>query len=64
MPLQACEEALDKAVEDLFADPQIQAVGIARHDGAFGAKTRAAVVRFQVAVKNNRAVLRPIPIQV
>ncbi|HJZ54517.1 MAG TPA: trypsin-like peptidase domain-containing protein [Gemmataceae bacterium] len=36
---QDCENALDKAVEDLFdADPQIQAVGIARHEGGFGFK--------------------------
>jgi hypothetical protein len=37
--LQACEDALDKAVNDLFdADPRIQAVGIARHEDAFGFK--------------------------
>ena len=37
--MQDCESVLSKAVEDLFdADPQIQAVGIARHEGAFGFK--------------------------
>ncbi|HTU18178.1 MAG TPA: trypsin-like serine protease [Gemmataceae bacterium] len=36
---QACEDALEKAVTELFdADPQIQAVGIARHQDAFGFK--------------------------
>ncbi len=36
---QVCEENLELAVRDLFdADPQIQAVGIARHEAAFGFK--------------------------
>src|SRR5205823_641945 len=48
MPLQACEEVLDRAVENLFdADPQIQAVGIGRHETLFGFK----------AVKNSAKIL-------
>jgi hypothetical protein len=36
---QVCEDNLDLAVQDLFdADPKIQAVGIGRHERAFGFK--------------------------
>jgi hypothetical protein len=36
VPFPVCEELLQTAVEDLFdADPQIQAVGIGRHESAF-----------------------------
>jgi hypothetical protein len=36
---RVCEDALEKAVHELFdADPRIQAVGIARHQDAFGFK--------------------------
>ncbi|WP_020470414.1 Nal1-like putative serine protease [Zavarzinella formosa] len=36
---QSCEDVLDTAVNELFdSDPQIQAVGIARHQQAFGFK--------------------------
>ncbi len=36
---QFCEDSLDKAVGELFdSDPKIQAVGIARHESAFGFK--------------------------
>ena len=46
--LHVCEKELNKAVEELFdADPQIQAVGIARHEGLFGFK----------AVKNKARIL-------
>lgn len=39
LPLETCEEALEKAIVDQFdADPRIQAVGIARHEQAFGFK--------------------------
>jgi hypothetical protein len=39
VPFQVCEEALETAVENLFdSDPQIQAVGIGRHERAFGFK--------------------------
>lgn len=39
MPFHVCQEWLKDAVDDLFdADPQIQAVGIARHEAAFGYK--------------------------
>ncbi|SIO04926.1 hypothetical protein SAMN05444166_2199 [Singulisphaera sp. GP187] len=39
VPFHVCKESLDLAVDDLFdADPQIQAVGIARHENAFGFK--------------------------
>jgi hypothetical protein len=45
---QSCEDALDKAVNELFeVDPQIQAVGIARHETMFGFK----------AVKNGAKIL-------
>ena len=38
-PFEQCLEVLDRAIDELFdADPQIQAVGIARHDTAFGFK--------------------------
>lgn len=48
MPFHICEETLANAIEELFdADPQIQAVGIARHEGAFGFK----------AVKNKAKIL-------
>ena len=43
-----CEGALEKAIETLFdADPQVQAVGIARHGGGYGFK----------AVKNEAKIL-------
>jgi len=43
-----CEDSLDKAVNDLFdADPQIQAVGIARHETMYGFK----------AIKNGAKIL-------
>ena len=39
VPFEACVNHLNQAVEILFdADPQIQAVGIARHEQAFGFK--------------------------
>jgi len=39
VPFEECADALDKAVAELFdADPQIQAVGIARHETMFGFK--------------------------
>src|SRR5947209_2828757 len=45
---QACEDVLDKAVNELFdVDPRIQAVGIARHETMFGFK----------AVKNGAKIL-------
>ncbi|MBA4062959.1 MAG: hypothetical protein C0501_04485 [Isosphaera sp.] len=41
-----CREALAKAVEDVFdADPQVQAVGIARHESGFGFKAVKSVGR-------------------
>jgi S1-C subfamily serine protease len=43
-----CQEVLDRAVEDvLTADPQVQALGIARHESGFGfkaVKTAARIV--------------------
>jgi hypothetical protein len=53
VPFRACEDALEKAVNELFdADPQIQAVGIARHQDAFGfkaVKNKAKIMPASVA---------------
>ncbi len=47
---QACEDALEKAVDELFdADSQIQAVGIARHMDAFGFKAIKNAARIMPA---------------
>lgn len=51
-----CQENLDKAVNDLFdADPQIQAVGIARHGGGFGYKAVKNEARIVPASSASRA---------
>jgi S1-C subfamily serine protease len=62
--LQACEDALDTAVNELFdADPQIQAVGIARHQDAFGfkaVKNAAGIVPAALAAKARKRPLKTI----
>ncbi len=59
--LQACEDALDRAVNELFdADPQIQAVGIARHQDAFGFKAVKNEAKIVPASAANRARKRPL----
>lgn len=68
--MPACEEVLDRAVEILFeADPRIQAVGIARHDGAFGFKAvkNAARILPAAALKGVRKpprTIKTIPVTV
>jgi S1-C subfamily serine protease len=70
VPFQACEEALDKAVDDLFdCDPQIQAVGIARHGEAFGfkaVKNAAKVVATALGKKARRPprAIKKIPVTI
>lgn len=70
MPLQLCEETLDRAVADLFeAGPRIQAVGIGRHEGAFGFKAvrNAARVLPASALKGNRnppRTIKKIPVTI
>jgi hypothetical protein len=65
---QACAEALDQAVDDLFdADPQIQAVGIARHGDGFGfkaVKNAAKIVTTALAKGKKRPVtsIKKIPV--
>ena len=62
--LRACEDALDRAVNDLFdADPQIQAVGIARHQDAFGfkaVKNEAKIVPSSAAARARKRPLKAI----
>jgi hypothetical protein len=52
--IEECEANLNRAVETLFdADPAIQAVGIARHDGGYGfkaVKNEARIVAIGAAV--------------
>src|SRR4051794_39522884 len=63
---QQCEEYLDQAVAQLFAaDAQIQAVGIARHEDAFGFKAvknteRIVKASAAVAAKHKAASLKSI----
>jgi hypothetical protein len=58
--LEACEEALDKAVNELFAgDPRIQAVGIGRHQDAFGFKAVKNGAKIVPASAAARARKRP-----
>ncbi len=61
---QTCEGTLERAVNELFdADPQIQAVGIARHQEAFGfkaIKNEARIVPFSTAAKARRKPLKAI----
>lgn len=60
-PLQACEDALDRAVNDLFdSDPQIQAVGIARHQNAFGFKAVKNEAKIVPASARTRALKKPL----
>jgi hypothetical protein len=62
-PFHVCEQSLNQAVEDLFdADPQIQAVGIARHESAFGFKAVKNTARIvtTAAAKNAKTVPRTI----
>jgi hypothetical protein len=55
---QSCEDLLDKAVAELFdADPQIQAVGIARHQSLFGfkaIKNRCKIVPSSLATRSRK----------
>lgn len=63
MPFHVCEESLVQAVEDLFdADPQIQAVGIARHEAAFGFKAvkNTSKIVTSAAAKNAKKLPRTI----
>ena len=62
-PFHICEEALDDAVATLFdADPQIQAVGIARHERQFGFKAVKNIARIvpAAAARNARRTPRSI----
>jgi S1-C subfamily serine protease len=65
-----CREVLEHAVEQLFdADPQIQAVGIARHDGGFGfkaVKNTAKIVKASAAsgAKGAPKALKKIPVTI
>lgn len=67
---KSCEDALDKAVDELFnADPQIQAVGIARHGHGFGfkaIKNKAKVVPTAAAVgaKKPPKAIKKVPVTV
>ncbi|HEY7424905.1 MAG TPA: trypsin-like peptidase domain-containing protein [Gemmataceae bacterium] len=59
--LQACEDSLDKAVNELFdADPRIQAVGIARHKDAFGFKAVKNEAKIVPASAEAKARKRPL----
>ncbi len=62
-PFHLCEASLEEAVNDLFdADPQIQAVGIARHENAFGFKAvkNSARIVASALTKNARKPPRSI----
>ena len=65
-----CEESLDKAVDDLFdCDPQIQAVGIARHEAAFGFKAvknaaKVVPVSTSKATKKPPKVIKKVPVTI
>jgi hypothetical protein len=67
---QACEEYLEHAVNELFdADPQIQAVGIGRHEDGFGFKAvkNTAKILPSVAIKRVRRPpksIRKIPVTI
>ena len=62
--LQSCRDALDKAVDELFdADPQIQAVGIARHQDRFGfkaVKNEAKIVPSSTASRIRKRPLKTV----
>jgi S1-C subfamily serine protease len=69
--LHTCEEVLDRAVDQLFdADPRIQAVGIARHQDAFGfkaVKNEAKIVPASAAArakKRSVKAIKKVPITV
>src|SRR5438105_1524385 len=67
---QSCEDVLDKAVNDLFdADPQIQAVGIARHETMFGfkaVKNAAKIVPSSAASKAKKLpkTIKKVPVAI
>lgn len=70
VPFRCCAEALDQAVNELFdADPQIQAVGIARHETMFGfkaVKNAAKIVPSSAAAgaKKPPKVIKKVPVTI
>jgi hypothetical protein len=67
---QSCEDAFDIAVNELFdIDPQIQAVGIARHETMFGfkaVKNKAKIIPLSTAAKTRKLpkTIKKVPVVV